>query len=184
MVGDVTRLLDRVRQGDPRAREQLFTCVYGELQRIARHKLALESTLSQLDAGGLVHEAYLRLSLGGDLRAVNRAAFFAYAAGVMRSVIVDYARERSAAKRGGGEAPITLVTRDAPSDERAPDVCALDLALKALEQVDPRSHRIVELRYFAGLSLEEIAGTLELSVATVKRDWQKARAFLYRTLQS
>lgn len=183
-MGEVTRLLERARAGEAGAHEALFSRIYGELSKLARAKLAHESTLTQIDAPSLVHEAYLRLQRTAALPAQSRQVFFAYAAGVMRSVIVDYVRERNAAKRGGGVAPITLLTQDAPAEEGSPDVEALDAALKSLAEVDERCHRIVELRYFAGLSVEEIAGLLELSPATVKRDWQKARAFLYQALQS
>jgi len=125
-----------------------------------------------------VHEAYLRLHSGIELPAEGRRAFFAYAASVMRSVVVDYVRERRAVKRGSGAAPLTLLTCDAPCDERDPEVEALDLALQELEQIDQRCHQIVELRYFAGLTVEETAAALGISPATVKRDWTVAKAWL------
>lgn len=183
-MGDITLLLRDARAGDTTAREALFAHVYKELHTLARSRLARESTLTQLDAASLVHEAYLRLHSGIELPADGRRAFFAYAASVMRSVVVDYVRERRAAKRGSGAAPLTLLTCDAPSDDRDPEVEALDLALQELEQIDHRCHQIVELRYFAGLSVDEIADVLELSPATIKRDWQKARAFLFQAMQS
>jgi RNA polymerase sigma factor (TIGR02999 family) len=182
-MGDITRLLIEVRQGDAAARKLLFERVYGELQGLARSRLGRESTLTQLDVSSLVHEAYLRLNRAAELPAENRRAFFAYAAAVMRSVVVDYVRERQAAKRGSGETLLTLETCDAPAGGPGPEVEALDTALQSLRQIDERCHQIVELRYFAGMSVEEIAEVLELSPATVKRDWQKARAFLFQAMQ-
>lgn len=137
----------------------------------------------QLDAASLVHEAYLRLARQEHLPTASRQAFFAYAAQVMRSVIVDHVRERRAAKRGSGVIEITLVTRDGEESFRSPDVLALDHALGELERVDDRCRQIVELKFFAGFSVDEIAQALKVSPATVKRDWQKARAYLYRSLR-
>jgi len=181
-LGDVTALLERAHQGDVQARNELFECVYVELNRLARQKLARESTLTHLNAASLVHEAYLRLVGQTEVPGENRRMFFAYAAGVMRSVIVDYVRKRGAQKSGRAEVHVTLTTNDAEVDAPAPDVEALDAALQRLAQIDSRAHQIVEMRYFGGLSVEEISNVLDISVATVKRDWQKARAFLYKHL--
>jgi RNA polymerase sigma factor (TIGR02999 family) len=184
-VGDITQLLERARNGDTYAHDELFQRVYPELQQLARHRLGQSSALTLLDASSLVHEAYLRLTRQQTLTltATSRRMFFAYASKIMRSVVIDYARERRALKRGGGEGPLTLHTGDAAIDARVPDLEALDLALQELAHVDDRAHQIVEMRYFAGLSIEEIAEALDLSPATVKRGWQKARAFLFDALQ-
>ncbi|HKY92251.1 MAG TPA: ECF-type sigma factor [Nevskiaceae bacterium] len=184
-MGDVTRLLQEWRDGDEGAKDALFTSVYDELHRLARIRLSRESTLSDLDAPALVNEAFMRLVRQESLPVETRRAFFGYAASVMRSVIVDYVRERDAAKRGDGATRVTLVTHQAAPDFRQqPDVVELDEALTDLARIDERSHRVVELRFFAGLSMEEIAELLEVSPATVSRDWEKARAFLYRALRA
>jgi RNA polymerase sigma factor (TIGR02999 family) len=182
-VGDITHLLDRARGGDADAQDELFQRVYPELQQLARHRLGRASSLTLLDASSLVHEAYLRLTQQRSLAASGRRMFFAYASKIMRSVVIDYVRERRALKRGGGDGPLTLHTGDAVFDARAHDMEALDLALRELAHIDSRAHQIVEMRYFSGLSIDEIAEVLELSPATVKRGWQKARAFLFDALQ-
>jgi RNA polymerase sigma factor (TIGR02999 family) len=182
-LGDVTVLLERAHRGDVQANNELFASVYGELQRLARQKLARQAAFTNLNAASLVHEAYLCMVRQPEMPGANRRMFFAYAAGVMRSVIVDYVRRRAAQKRGAHEVHVTLTSNEAELELPAPDVEALDDALKQLAEIDARAHQVVELRYFAGLALEEIAETLELSLATVKRDWQKARAFLYKALQ-
>ncbi|MGQ0619380.1 MAG: ECF-type sigma factor [Panacagrimonas sp.] len=183
-MGDITLLLNSARAGDVEARDTLFKAVYAELRKLARIPLSRQSTLTDLDASGLVNEAYLRLTGRKELPGDNRRAFFSYAAAVMRSVIVDHVRERNAAKRGDGLTRITLVTGDMGQGLQAPEVGALDDALQDLRRIDERCHRVVEMRFFAGMSVDEIAQVLEVSVATVGRDWDKARAFLYRTLKS
>ena len=181
-MGDITRLLDDARGGDAAARERLFARVYDELNVLARQKLARESTLTQIDAPSLVHEAYLRLNGQAELPGGNRRMFFAYASTVMRSVIVDYVRARNARKRGSGEKAITLTGDIGVAEGPGPEIEALDSALKELARIDERSHKVVEMRYFGGLSIEDIAEVLGVAPATVKRDWQKARAFLYTVL--
>jgi RNA polymerase sigma factor (TIGR02999 family) len=182
-MGDVTVLLERAHGGDVDARNELFASLYAELSRLASQKLARESVITQLDAPSLVHETYLRLVGQAQIPGENRRMFFAYAAGVMRSVIVDYVRRRGARKRGGSEVHVTLSGNDPEAAPPATDIEALDAALRQLAEVDGRAHEIVQMRYFGGLSLEEVAGVLQISLATAKRDWQKARAFLYRNLQ-
>lgn len=184
-MGDITRLLDQVRLGQAGAHNELFARVYAELGRLARSKLARESTFTDLDTVALVHETYLRLTRGAALQPGDRRTFYAYSASIMRSIIVDEARRRSAEKRGGDQVQVTLVTglQAAGSDEAAVDVEALDAAMQQLRQLDERCHQVVELRYFGGLGIDEVAGLLELSPATVKREWQKARAFLFKALQ-
>jgi RNA polymerase sigma factor (TIGR02999 family) len=181
-MGEITQLLQAARAGEAPARQQLFTLMYQELQRLARSRLARESTLSQLDTHALVHETFLRLG-GEALPRGDRRSFYAYAASTMRSVVVDFARARNAEKRGGGVSPVTLQTGVGDGVAATPDVEAVDQALRDLAKLDERCHQVVELRYFGGLSIEQVADVLELSPATVKREWTKARAFLYKALQ-
>jgi RNA polymerase sigma factor (TIGR02999 family) len=152
--------------------------VYAELMRMARSQLARAGTMS-LDAPSLVHEAYLRFHAQGAIVSAQRNVFFAYSAQVMRAVIVDYVRERHAQKRGGGEPMLTLTTGIPGVSVGEDGVERLHEVLQALQQIDPRSHQVVELRYFGGLTEHEIADVLAVSVPTVKRDWRKARAFLF-----
>lgn len=183
-MGDITRLLDQVRLGQAGAHNELFARVYAELGRLARAKLARESTFTDLDNVALVHETYLRLTRGEALQPGDRRTFYAYSAAIMRSIIVDEARRRGAEKRGGDQVQVTLVTGlQAAEPEAAVDVEALDAAMQQLRQLDERCHQVVELRYFGGLGIDEVAALLELSPATVKREWQKARAFLFKALQ-
>lgn len=182
-MGDVTVLLERVHAGDAHARNELFACLYAELNRLAGQRLAREGTFTQLDAPSLVHETYLRLVGQTSIPVENRRMFFAYAAAVMRSVIVDYVRRRGARKRGNPGMQVTLTGNDPQALPPHTNIEALDAALRQLAEVDSRAHDLVQMRYFAGLSLEEAAEALHISLATAKRDWQKARAFLYRSLQ-
>jgi RNA polymerase sigma factor (TIGR02999 family) len=185
--GDITQLLEHSRQGDSSARKEVFERVYAELRKIAHQKLARESTLTQLEAHDLVHEVYVRLTRQSELPGENRRVFFAYAAKVMRSVIIDYVRERNSKKRGGDLVEVTMTTIPEQSEELGLETVhleELDSALNALAQVDERCHQVVELRYFAGLSIEEIAEVMVLSPKTIKRDWQKARAFLSDLLKA
>lgn len=161
--------------------QDLDSFTYSELMRLARSQLGRSGTMS-LDAPSLVHEAYLRLAHQGVIELAQRKVFFAYASHVMRAVIVDYLRERHALKRGGGEPMITLTTGIPGVDIDGATVDDLHEALKTLARIDQRSHLVVEMRYFAGLTEEEIAEVLEVSVPTVKRDWRKARAFLFDAL--
>lgn len=181
-MGEITVLLRQARSGDVCSRDELFELVYAELTRIARARLSRSAPLTQIDAPSLVHEAYLRLSRNAELPVDDRRAFFAYAASVMRNVVVDYVRERAAEKRGGGAERVTLTGDRTEFAAEPTDFGQLDAALARLAQVDERSHRIVELRYFAGLTHDEIADTLDVSPATVKREWRKARAFLFHAL--
>ncbi len=174
----ITVLIRRVQAGDVASREQLVARLYPQLRRMAAHKRSRHVTLTLLDTYGLLHEALERI-LRGDLDTIQGSGhFMAYAANTMRSVMVDYVRKRDAVKRDGGER-VTLVTGiDLPVADRAVDIIALDQALERLTQADPRLTSIVEMRCFGGLSVEEIAQELKLSTRTVKRDWQRARAFL------
>src|SRR5690606_7343027 len=163
-LGDVTVLLKRAQDGSVEARNELFASLYAELQRLARHKLAREAHLTNLDTSSLVHEAYLRLIRPTEVPGENRRMFFAYAAGVMRSVIVDYVRRRDASKRGGEVAHVTLTSSEPEMQGPEVNVEALDGALVQLARIDERAHQVVELRYFGGLSVEEIAEVLDVSV--------------------
>ena len=155
--------------------------LYSELMRLARAQLARAGTMS-LDAPSLVHEAYLRFQRQGAIQSVQRNAFFAYAAQVMRSVVIDYVRERRALKRGGGAPMLTLTTGIPGAGIGEDAIEPLHEALQLLASIDARAHRVVELRYFGGLDEAEIADILDVSVPTVKRDWRKARAYLFDAL--
>jgi len=157
--------------------------VYAELMRLARSQLARAGTMS-LDAPSLVHEAFLRFQGQGAIASAQRNVFFAYSARVMRAVLVDYVRERHAQKRGGGERMLTLTTGIPGVSVGEDGVERLHEVLQALQKIDPRSHQVVELRYFGGLTEQEIADVLDVSVPTVKRDWRKARAFLFDAIGS
>lgn len=182
VLGEITVLLDRARQGDAAARERFFARVYGELDRLARTHLSRQAQMTMLDGPGLVNEVYLRLAAQENLPGTDRAAFLAYASRVMRSVVIDHVRARSAARRGGGLREITLSTGIADQSFSEPQLEALGDALESLERIDERAHRVVEMRYFGGLEIEEIAAFLDISPATVKRDWTKARAYLLHAM--
>lgn len=184
-TSDVTTLLARWSSGDADALEQLTPIVYDELKRIARRHLARERRDHTLQSTALVHEAYMRLIGGAAGEYHNRQHFFAVAAQVIRRVLVDHARAVNAAKRGGGAQKIFL--EDQPEASTQPEdvaeVLALHEALDRLASFDEQQARIVELRYFAGLSIEETAEVVGVSPATVKRDWVMARAWLARELK-
>ena len=178
---EVTLLLQRTAAGDASARDPLYRVLYPMLMRLARSHLTRAGTLT-LDASGLLHEAYLRLSQQASLPATNRRVFFAYASRVMRSVIVDFVRGRGLQKRGGDQIQVTLSHNLPDSIFTEHSVSDVERALRALELEDERAFRVVEMRYFAGLRETDIADVLEVSLPTVKRDWRKARAFLYEQL--
>jgi RNA polymerase sigma factor (TIGR02999 family) len=166
---------------DPAARERLVPVVYDELRRLARHYMRGERAGHTLQTTALVNEVYLRLAGIDKLQWRDRAHFFAMAATLMRRVLVDYARQRGREKRGGG---VTVTSLDAHEIAAQPavDVIALDQALERLSSVDPQQSRVVELRFFAGLSVEETAEALGISPATVKRDWATAKLWLLHEL--
>lgn len=176
---NVTALLRRWQQGDQAATEELLPLVYGELRRIARRHLRGERHGHTLEATALVHEVYLRLSGGAELHWNDRVHFYAVAAQMMRRVLVDHARGRDAAKRGGSVIKVSLDEARDPAVESGADVVALDDALAGLEALDPRKSRIVELRFFGGLTLEETAAVLGISVPTVVKETRLARAWLH-----
>lgn len=184
--GDITVLLDAARDGDRNALDSVLSTLYQELRRMACRQLAGQQQGYTLDATALVHEAYLKL-MGrneGNAEFDDRAHFFAYAASAMRSVIVDYARQRLAQKRGGDLHRVTELPENAGGvlalDE---ETLSLDFALNQLAKVDPHLAKVVELRYFAGLSELDIAALLHRSERSIRRDWQKARLFLLASLQ-
>jgi RNA polymerase sigma factor (TIGR02999 family) len=180
--GEVTRVLAEIRRGQHGNLDPLLPIVYVELQRLARRHLGGERGGHTLQTSDLVHEAYLKLDSLGHIQWKNRAQFFALAAQVMRRVLVDHAVRRQAAKRGGKRRRVTLDDAMIISDEQSDDVLALHDALFELEAIGERLARIVECRYFAGLSIEATAEAMEISPATVKRDWTMARAWLHRKL--
>jgi RNA polymerase sigma-70 factor (ECF subfamily) len=178
----VSVLLADWTSGDQTAKEKLIPLVYDELRRMARRHMAQERPGHSLQATALVNEAYLQLVDQHDVRCRNRAQFFALAAQVMRHILVDYARRRGRLKRGGGGHPVSLDEAMIVSSRQAAEVAELDDALNDLAKVDPRRSQVVELRYFGGLSVEEVAEVLDVSPVTVMRDWNMAKAWLYRAL--
>lgn len=178
---DVTLLLQRVNRGEQQAYSDLFNRVYAELRRMAIGRMRMEGRAHTLQPTALVNEACMRL-MDGDTDWQNRRHFFGAAAEAMRRVLVDHARRRNAAKRGGGLHRVTLTNLDIESPECDVDLLALEDALQVLERESPRLARLVELRFFAGLSIEEAATVIGVSPATVKRDWSFARAWLLERL--
>jgi len=174
----ITQLLIKWRNGDQAALNELLPQVYDELRRLANYYLRQERLGHTLQTNALVHEAYLRLVGEKEVDWQNRAHFFGIAAVRMRQILVEYARSRQAAKRGGGEYRLSLSEADRLAKERDVNLLALDDALQSLEALDPQKARIVDLRYFGGLTIEETAEVLKISSATVKRDWSMARAWL------
>lgn len=179
---DVTQLLTAWRGGDTAAMEQLAPILQQELHRVASWHLAKERPGHILQTTALVNEAYVRLIDWKNVRWQNRAHFFAMASRMMRHILVDYARAQHREKRGGSVVHVSLSSAEGVPVESSENVVALDEALQKLQAFAPRQERIVELRFFSGLSLEETAEVLEVSVATVRKDWSLARAWLYREL--
>ena len=179
---DVTRLLQGWRDGDRKALDALLPLVYDELCRLAHFQLCNERPGHTLQSQALVHEAYLRLVGANPPEWESRSHFFAIAGQLMRQILVDYARQHRAAKRGGSVCKISLDEAATMPQRTDVDVIALDDALQELARIDPRQSRVVELRYFAGLSLEQISEALEVAPATVQRDWTSARAWLHREI--
>lgn len=179
---EVSELLAEYRQGSPQALERLLPIVYEELRRLAAYQLRAERPGHTLQPTALVHEAYLRLMGGRDARPESRAHFFALAASVMRHVLVDHARARAAGKRWELATRIDLDEADLTASGRPADLVALDDALSALGRLSTRQSRIVELRYFAGLTTEQIADVLGLAPMKVRREWTAARAWLRREM--
>jgi RNA polymerase sigma factor (TIGR02999 family) len=186
-TGDVTRLLHRASDGDTGALRQVLGLLHDRLRRIARRQLAGEGTGHTLETDALVHEAYLRLAGLDRMQWRDRQHLLAMAARTMRRVLLDYAEQRRARKRGGGDVPIALDAVEgalAAVDRHADELHALDEALARLAELSPRQSQVVECRFFVGLSVEETAEALAVSPATVKRDWTAARAWLNRELSA
>ena len=179
---DITQLLIAWHQGNQDALTQLIPLVHRELHRLAHHYLAGERQGHLLQTTALVNEAYLRLVDAQQVEWQNRAHFFGISAHLMRQILVQFARDQQRLKRGGKGIQVSLSEVAGLSTERSPDLVALDDALLRLEQLDPRQARIVELRFFGGLSLEEAAEVLKVSVSTVRRDWRLAQIWLHQQL--
>lgn len=182
---DVTALLAAWSDGDGAALDQLLPLVYEELRQLAKHYMSSQPSGHTLQTTALIHEAYLKLAENKEKRWENRAHFFAVAARAMRHILVDHARAHQTGKRGGGAALLVTLDEAATlSTERASEIVALDDALKGLESFDKRKSRVVELRYFGGLSVEETAQVLKTSEQTVMRDWRFAKTWLLRELSN
>ena len=179
--GEVTNLLVRWSQGDHSALEQLTPIIYADLLRVARARLRREPADCTLEPTALVHEAYLRLADQKQLRAENRMHFYAIAANTMRRVLIEHARKRTALKRGGG-VRITLHTGMGAVEDRAPDLVVLDEVLAKLSEIDARKGQAIELKFFGGLSTEEIGQVLGISVATVGRELRLGQAWIRREM--
>ena len=177
--GEVTLLLAEMKRGDSQALQRLIPLVYNEMRHLAAHFLRNEREGHTLQPTALVHEAYLRLAGQNRAQWQNRPQFMAVAAQVMRRILVDYARQRVAAKRGGNEAPVEIEVAEISSGaEQSAEVLEVDEALTRLGEFDPQQARVVELRYFGGLTVEETAEALEIAPRTVKREWATAKAWL------
>lgn len=180
--GEVTSLLNDINAGDDSALVRLVGILYDELHALAARQMRRERWDHTLQATALVNEAYMRLLGDRNIQLRDRAHFFGAAAEVMRRILVDHARKKLADKRGGGKAHAVLDDAIVWREDRSEDMIAIDDALTRLASLDPEKSRIVELRFFAGLSVEEIAAVLDVSTRTVKRKWQFAKAWLYREI--
>jgi RNA polymerase sigma factor (TIGR02999 family) len=179
-MSEVTRILSAIEQGDPQAAERLLPLVYDELRKLAAQRLAQEKPGQTLEATALVHEAYLRLV--GDQQFDNRAHFFAAAAEAMRRIVVENARRKKRAKHGGGRERVDIELADLPTRLPTEDLLALDEALQQLEQLDAVKARLVTLRYFSGMTIEQTATVLNISRVTAHRYWTFARAWLHQAM--
>lgn len=182
MAEQITQMLLRWSEGDKSAFDQLLPLVYDELRGLAKGYLRRHATQNTLQPTALVHEAYLRLVNQEQVSWQNRAQFFGLAATVMRGLLVDHARRAQADKRGGSQYSVSLSEADCIGEQKDFDLVALDQALDKLAELEPRHSRIVEMRFFAGLTIEETAVALGISHATIERDWTLARAWLFREL--
>ena len=180
---EVTRLLDELHRGVTGASDRLAQVIYAELHRLAEYALRGEAAGHTLQPTELVHEAFMRLVGQRDVAWQNRSQFYGIASQAIRRILIDHARRRHAGKRDHG-VRVTLTDPGETASTDPLDLIALDDALRQLETLDPRAARVVEMRYFAGLEVDEVAAALDISAATVKRDWTFARAFLLRALQS
>ncbi len=179
-MSDVTRILVAIEQGDAKAADELLPLVYEELRRLAAQKMSQEPPGQTLQATALVHEAYIRLVGSQDQNWSGRTHFFAAAAEAMRRILIDNARRKQRLKRGGGQQKVGLTDAEPAIEGPSDDLIALDEALAKLAEIDKTKADLVKLRYFAGLTLEQAAGVLNLPERTAKRYWAHARAWLYR----
>lgn len=182
-TSELTGLLEDWKHGDPTALEKLTPLIYDELRRLAHRYAQRERNGHTLQTTALVNEAYLRLAGSEKRDWQNRSHFFAVTAQVMRHILIDHARRRRYVKHGGEAQHVSIETASLMASERAAELIALDEALAEFAKIDPRKARVVELRYFGGLSLEETAETVGISLMTVRRDWQAAKAWLYKRLK-
>jgi RNA polymerase sigma factor (TIGR02999 family) len=182
LQNNVSELLAALDRGEVGALDRLIEAVYPELKRLAHFQLALERPGHTLNTTAIVHEAYMRLS-GGDGKWNDRGHFLRAASTVMRHLLVDHARRKNAEKRGSGAAPLTLEEERFSVVDEGLAVIALDDALKDIAEIDPRLERIIECRYFAGLSVADTAEALDMAVRTVERDWQRAKAYLLEAME-
>ena len=182
-MNEATRILSAIEQGDASAAEQLLPIVYEELRKLAAQRLAHESPGQTLQATALVHEAYLRLGGGESLSWANRRHFFRAAAEAMRRILIEHARKRGRAKRGGHLTRVSLDALELAVGENSGSFLVLDEAIRRLSEHDDRAAEVVRLRFFAGLNIEQTAKVLDVSPMTVKREWKFARVWLYGALQ-
>jgi len=181
--GQVTILLQAMNRGDKSAADQLLPLVYSELHRLAKGYMSRERRDHTLQPTALINQAYLRIAQQENVEWQNHAHFIGFAANVMRRVLVDHARERNAAMRGGKQVRVDLDEGIAISKERSAEILLLEDALTRLEQLNPRQAKVVEMRYFGGLSVEEVSGVLGIAPRSVKRDWALARVWLFEEIQ-
>jgi len=179
---EITQLLAEWREGNQSALDELYPLVYDELHRLARRYMSRERKGHTLQTTALINEAYVRLVDQKNVQWANRSHFFAISAQIMRRILIDHARRQAYAKRGGGAQQVSLEEAATVTPDVSAELLRLDEALKSLAAMDPRRGQVVELRYFGGLSNEEIAGVLQVSENTVTRDWNMARAWLYQQL--
>jgi RNA polymerase sigma factor (TIGR02999 family) len=181
--GEITRLLIQLRSGDSSAFDRLLPLVYRDLHKLAKRYMAQENAGHTLQTTAIIHEAYLKLAAGSEQTWQDRVHFFAVAARAMRQILVDHARAKGAAKRGGDVEVVRLEDALSVADVRATSLLALDDAMQLLARLNARQSQVVELRYFGGFSVEETAAILKISTDTVTRDWILAKAFLYREMK-
>ncbi len=179
----MTLLLNRMQEGDRAAAEQAASRIYGELHRIASREMRRERPGHTLQTTALIHEAFVRLSASGSLEIQSRGHFMAVASQQMRRILVDHARSAGAQRRGGGAVQIDLDAVQGGADGRSLDLLLLDESLAELESIDPRAAKVIELRYFGGYTDKEVVDALAVSLATVRRDWEFARSWLFRRMQ-
>jgi RNA polymerase sigma factor (TIGR02999 family) len=183
-VSDVTHILDRVRDGDPKAADELLPLIYDELRKLAAAKMAKEYPGQTLQPTALVHEAWLRLTGDQSQNWNGRAHFFGAAAEAMRRILIDSARRKQAQRHGGGLERITVDRVELPIPDQSEEWIELDEALTKLESLDPQKAQLIKLRYFVGLGLEEAAATLSISIPTASRWWSYGRAWLAKEIES